>query len=233
MKYDFIKNGDGAPAEIVPATATDPFDLDRAKQSFVIFEAKINDWARSVKNADIKNQMDAGLFTDTIGKAKSLVKQLQSERKRITARAYNFYKDVMGLERYYGDMIESTIIKPANLKLSFYFKQIEIERQKAEKAAQKAAAKKQIELDKIAEAAGVDKVKLDKPIIKDSKPKITGESASAHVKKTFIYTIHNFEKIPRSFLMVDDKAIKRAIKNGERMIPGLVISEETTFYGLS
>jgi hypothetical protein len=227
MDYSFV-NGGALSVELDPVAKTGSFDLDRAKQEFAVFESKINDWAAAVVDADIKNEIDAKNFTDTIGKAKRLVKDLENLRKYITGDAFKFYKDVMGFEKYYGEMINAKVINPANSKLSFYFKQIQIERQKAEKAAQAAAAKKQIELDQMADSAGVDKVVLDKPVIKDSKPKITGESASAHVKSDWLYKVENFDKIPRSYLMVDDKAIKRAIKNGERKIAGIVIFEETT-----
>jgi hypothetical protein len=233
MDYSFVTNDEKPKSEIEAKLVSaqikmNPFDLDRAKQAFAVFESKIDEWAKVIAAADIKTEIDAKDFTNTIGEAKSLVKELENRRKEITGDAFKFYKDVMGFEKYYGEMIASKVIRPANSKLSFYFKQIQIERQKAERAAQAAAAKKQIELDKMADAAGVDKVKLDKPVFKDSKPKITGESASAHIKSTWLYRVENFDKIPRAYLTVDDKAVKRAIKNGERKIGGLVIFEETT-----
>lgn len=144
MEYDFInKDANATQAEIMPATQAEPFDIDHAKQAFEIFESKINRWAEAVKDADLKTEIDAGLFTDTISKGKTLIKDLEKLRKNITANAYQFYKDVLGFERYYSNMIEAKVINPADQKLSFYFKQIEIKNQKAEKAARAAAAKKQ------------------------------------------------------------------------------------------
>jgi hypothetical protein len=229
MNYDFVnKHADATPAEILaPATMIEPFDVESAKKKFKIFESKIKDWAEKVESADIKNEVDAGLFTDTIANGKSLIKDLEKLRKEITGDAYKYYKDVLGFERYYTNMIEAQVVNPADHKLSFYFKQKEIEHKKAERLAQEAAGKKQIELDKLAEAAGVDKVKLDKPIFKEGKTKVVGAAGSASPKKKWLFKVDDFDKIPRSHLMVDDKSINRAIKNGERVIPGLVIYEET------
>lgn len=230
MDYSFIEktdSGNAAPAKIKPmANFADPFDLDRAKQDFAVFESKIKDWAKAVSAADLKTEKDAADFTDTIGKAKSLIKNFEVTRKQITENAYNFYKDVMGFEKFYSNMIEKEVIRPAESKLSFYFKQIEIERQKAEKAAQAAAAAKQNELDKIADEAGVNRVELDKPILKQDKAKIAGEAATAHSKEYWNYRITKMETVPRQFLMINEKAIRQAIKNGERNIPGLEIFKE-------
>jgi hypothetical protein len=146
----------------------------------------------------------------------------------ITADAYGFYKDVLGFEKYYTNMVSAKVIDPANQKLSFYFKQKEIERQKTEKKAQEAAASKQIELNKIADDAGVDRVKLDKPILKNGKTRVVGEAGSATPKETWVYNVLIFDEIPRSYLMIDDKAIRRAIKSGERKIAGLEIHKETS-----
>jgi DNA-binding phage protein len=134
----------------------------------------------------------------------------------------------MGFEKYYSNMIKEKIVDPAGFKLSAYFKQQAIEREKAEKAAQEAAAKKQKELDQIADDAGVDRVELDKPVIKKDKPKIAGEAASAHTREKWVYEVVNLKAVPHDFLQVNDKAIKQAIKNGERHIPGLEIKKEVT-----
>ena len=231
INYDFIdgKEPDARlAADIEPVTKIDPFDLDRAKQHFAVFESKIKDWAKEVESADIKSETDATAFTDTIGKAKSLIKKFETTRKDITAEAYGFYKDVMGFEKYYTNMINEKVVDPANSKLSFYFKQIQIEHQKAEKAAQEAAAAKQKELDEIADAAGVDRVELDKPVFKEDKPKIAGEAATAHIREKWDYKVIDFEQIPIDYLMVDDKAVKQAIKNGERRIAGIEIFKEVS-----
>jgi hypothetical protein len=229
MKYDFItaSGKENELQELQPLSTADPFDLDRAKQHFAVFESKIKDWAKAIKAADLKTEADAADFTDTIGKAKSLVKEFEKRRKDITKEAYDFYKDVMGFEKFYTNMIEKEVIGPANSKLSFYFTQIQIERQKAEKAAQVVAAGKQKELDKIADDAGVDRVKLDKPILKKSKSKIVGSAASATPKTDWLYKVLSINIVPRDFLMVNDKAVKQAIKNGERDIAGLQIYQET------
>lgn len=226
--FDFISDMAEAvgKTEDAPIVKIDQFDLDYAKARFEQFESKIKEMAAAIGEADIKDQAGAEAFTDTIGRAKRLVKDFENLRKKITGRAYNFYKDVLGFEKYYSNMVNAQIIRPANSKLSFYFKQIEIERQKAQKAAQEAAAKKQAELDQIADAAGVDRVELDKPIVKNEKPKIAAAAGSAIIREKWEYEVVNFSEIPREFLQVNDKAIKQAIKNGEREIAGLKIYKE-------
>ena len=123
MDYSFIKGEKvtGAEQELgAIARIPDPFDLDRAKQCFAVFESKIKDWGRLVDQSEIKNEREAQQFTDAIGKAKGLVKDFEKNRKLITADAYGFYKDVLGLERYYSTMILSKVINPADDKLSFH-----------------------------------------------------------------------------------------------------------------
>jgi hypothetical protein len=230
MDYSFIEGGpaSGLSQEIGAVTVPDPFDLARAKQCFAVFESKIKDWGRLVDDSEITDELEAQQFTDAIGKAKGLVKDFEKNRKLITADAYGYYKDVLGFEKYYTSMVADKVIDPANIKLSFYFKQKEIERQKTEKKAQASMESKQVDLDQIADDAGVDRVKLDKPILKSGKTRVVGEAGSATPKTTWLYKVKSINNVPRDFMAVDDKAIRQAIKNGERNIPGLEIYKETT-----
>jgi hypothetical protein len=230
MDYSFIEkteNGNAGSVEVKPmATFANPFDLESVKAQFQKFESRINEMAGQIKAADLKTETDAAAFTDTIGRAKSLINGFEKKRKEISGDAYNFYKDCLGFEKYYSKMVKDKIIDPAESKLSFYFKQIEIERKKAEKAAQAAIEEKQKQLDEIADSAGVDRVKLDAQTFKNEKPKIAGEAATATPKDKWIYEVENISKVPIEYLMIDDKAVNRAIKNGERKIPGLAIKKE-------
>ena len=116
MDYSFIKGEKvtGAEQELgAIARIPDPFDLDRAKQCFAVFESKIKDWGRLVDKSEIKNEREAQQFTDAIGKAKGLVKDFEKQE---------IPKSAAGLEEFQiGDEEEDYIKKQknANAKLVY------------------------------------------------------------------------------------------------------------------
>jgi len=234
--FDFFENKDidysdpDNPREIQtlqkPIIPINPFDVERAKLSFSVYESKIDDWSKAIARADLKSEAEANEIADLIGSAKSLTKDLEARRKDITKEAYDFYKTVLGFERHYSNMIAEKVIEPGQSKFDSFFAQLAIERRKKEREAQEAAAKKQAELDARAEAAGVEKVEIQQPIFKEQRPRVEGMAATVTATEKWNYRVKKFDSIPMEFLTIDDKKIRQAIKNGERNIPGLEIYSE-------
>jgi len=57
--------------------------------------------------------------------------------------------------------------------------------------------------------------------------KIENEDATAYEETTWHHSVESTELVPREYLMIDEKAVKAAIKDGVRQIPGIKIYSET------
>lgn len=69
------------------------------------------------------------------------------------------------------------------------------------------------------------------PVIPEVPKAVRTETGSAHQRMTWEFEIVDAGNIPREYLMIDEKAIRQAVKAGIRQIPGVRIFEQasTTF----
>ena len=198
-----------------------------AKKDFGRYDDEIQKMALEVAEIDVAGDKDAGYLASILTAAAKLVKSLESERKRITGVAYDFYKTVMSFEKKYSEQVTSDIIGPGKRKLSDHERTKELERRKAEKAAREAAQRKQDQLDRDADDAGVARVALDTPVVMEERAPIRTESGSASVKPKWTFEITDPDKVPRKYCIPNYKAIKEAVeKTGVRRIAGVRIFEE-------
>jgi len=101
----------------------------------------------------------------------------------------------------------------------------EIERRKREAAAQKAREEAQKKLDAEAKKAKVESVKLPDPVEMPRETRIATEAGTVYEKRSWKFLIEDAAQVPREYLMVDERAIRDAVKAGVREIPGVKIYE--------
>ena len=101
-----------------------------------------------------------------------------------------------------------------------------MERRKAEKAAQQAAAKKQAEIDKAAKKAGIDPVKMPTPVLPKKQGPVRTGSGTASVRTKLVFDVVDFAALPDEYKMVNPKALAAAITAGIRQIPGAKLIEK-------
>jgi septal ring factor EnvC (AmiA/AmiB activator) len=183
---------------------------------------------------------------ETAGKAALLVKLINETTKTATDRqkeakrphaeladaAFGYFKPILG------DLAGA---KTATLTKLDRFRQ-EQERKAAEerRRLEEEARKRQEEADRIAAKAKTD-TDLDLAVEVEQQARAAAEAAAvvapkeirssyghlASARKTWDYRIIDPSQVPSAYMMVNEAAIKVAIKGGARKIPGVEIFEKT------
>lgn len=65
------------------------------------------------------------------------------------------------------------------------------------------------------------------PVVPEAKKAVRTESAAAHQRKVWTFEILDAEAVPAEYKVVNDQAVRDAIKMGIRTIPGIRIYEES------
>ena len=123
-----------------------------------------------------------------------------------------------------------------NDKMAIWYRIKEEERQKAEELARIAerdrmkAHEERLRIQADMEAEGVEVEEEDLPFVPEAVivPEVI-QASSTNVRKTWTWTEMDGQKVPRIYLMLDQRAISQSIRDGVRDIPGLEIFETVSF----
>ena len=210
-----------------PPAPADPFDMELVKDRLRPYELQIDKMAKEAEALEIQDSATAKLGTEMAGQARKAQKAIDTLRKEIVGPAYDFKRSVDRLANGYRDKCKA-LADSLGRKMTVYQRKLDLERRKAEAAAKKAADELQRKLDAEAKAAKVEPIKVPSPIVKDIPKKVRTETGTAYQHKEWKFEVTDEDSVPREYLMVDDKAIRQAVKMGVREIPGVKIFEKVT-----
>lgn len=217
--YDAI----AAPA---PAPAVNPLDLTPVREALGPYRTRLDDMVAQADALFVESDDQQRQAVEMAGQAKKLGKALDEARKRFVAAPGDYVRSVNALAKELADrlvLIETGLKR----KISTHQARVELERRKAEEAARKAAAELQAKVDAEAKAAGVETVQVAAPVIPEAPKVVRTEAGAAHQRKEWVFRVTDPAAIPRDYLVVDERAIREAVKAGVREIPGVEIFEET------
>ena len=198
--------------------------LDAAKTHFVGYKKQIEDMRQQVGTFKVDSQQAALDLTKITTNAAMLIKTLEKQRKQFVAEPGNFVRQLNSFVKTYRDILQD-IVDTAKGKISTYQYEQELSRRKAEKKAQEQQAKLQAKMDAEAAAAGIEAPQMPAVVLPQKSEPIRTDSGTASLQTYFDYDLADITQVPEGYLMVNDKAVKAAIKAGIRKIPGLVIKE--------
>lgn len=193
-------------------------NLDLLPDSFEVPVLNVDSWADKALSLKIryasltlKTPNDCVIATEIVGQARKLRKEIQEAAKHVNKslkEALDFNKSE---EKSVTGPLED-IEKSLGEKISAF-----------QSAAIEAAKIEQEDASSIKELMGseVDVYVSEKP--RD----FEARSASTYQKESWQYSLEDFERIPRSYLALDESKVKAALKLGIREIPGLKIYQET------
>jgi len=248
----------------VPATP-DPFDLDKLKNRLVTYQPHIEDLVLKTSEHQIIDSATNVTAVEMAGQLSKLRGNLETARKSVIAPYDEIVRGINAMVREMRSPIDTATKKIKAKIAGFAREQAEIQRRIAEKKAkeeaekrrkemekkraealerqrqaEEAAAKKQAELDALAEKEGVESVtveveeveipEVEEVVVAEVKTgPIQTDVGTASMVHSWKYEIEDFEKIPREYIImkVDDKRVKEEIEAGCRAIPGLRIYEHT------
>ena len=173
---------------------------------------------------------DATALIVTISK---LIKEVDAQRTELVKPLNEHVKNINKKFKPISDGL-GQIKAEINQRLSSYHV-----RQQA-KAQQEAARLKKLEEDAMLEVAAKAEAEGDAEFANEimaaaadglanrtaEKVMTRTEAGSAHMRSTWKFIVENLKEVPFEYLTVDEKAVKAAIKSGERKIQGLKIYNE-------
>lgn len=205
----------------------DPFDLAPVKKKLEPYERQIDEMLKQAEAITVTDDKTARASTVLAGKFRKVQKGVESLRKEITGPAFDFKRSVDALANGFMEKCKAGA-DDLGRKISQHQAKVELERRKAEESARKVAAELQKKLDAEARAADVEPVKVEAPVIRKAPTKVRTEEATSYQHTEWTHEIEDPDKVPREYLMVDEKEIRKAVKAGVREIPGVKIFEKTT-----
>lgn len=161
----------------------------------------------------IETQENYTNYADVLKACKNKVKELEEERKSYTAPLDESKKRIMAKFKEVVDPLESYISKVSKAMSDWYV--VEEKKRKELQA--------QLEKEAVEKA---DKTNPDVivPVVESVKTTKSGYSTTTMIK-SYTYEVEDLTKVPREYLMVDDKKVKAVIKTGIK-VDGIKIIEE-------
>ena len=201
---------------VAPRAVLEPF-RNKAKQ--------LAAQASAIKVQDHESQLAAITLAGTI---KKVAKTVEDARKEYTSPINEHVKSVNGLAKEITTPLD-TGMRHLTGQLNQYASKVELERRKAEEEARRQAEVEQKHLDAEAKAAGVEAPIV--PEILPAKPEkatVRTEAGTSYQRKIWTFEIDKLDEVPREYMLLNEKAVNAAIRNGVRSIPGLKILETTS-----
>lgn len=209
----------------------DPFDLEPVKVLFDEYDERIQglvDEATALKVEDAESNNNAVAMMAAVQKLK---KRIDTVRKEKTKPYFDFKKGVDSIAKGFVGRLD-TVLKALNPKVTRYQQEQERirreEERKAQEEADRLAKKAEEERRKLQEAA--DKEAAEKgeeapvieapavaaPVIPKKDNVTRTEQGAAHIRKEWVFEVEDPSKVPAEYLMVDERAVRAAVKNGVR-----------------
>ena len=214
------------PPPAAPPTPAASFgDIGAVKKALAEYDESIASMVQQADALEVTDEESNVLAVEMAGQIKKLNKAVEALRKKFVEEPKAYAKSVDALAKSYKDRFDR-IERGLKTKIAQYQSRVELERRKKEEAARQAAAEAQRKLDEEAEAAGVEPVRLDQMIMPEPEKVTRTGSGAAYQRKAWTFEIEDEALIPREYLVVDEKAIREAVKAGVRNISGVRIFEE-------
>jgi hypothetical protein len=229
---DFSKVPPPAPSyDTDAASMPDPgsivdLDLPGAKRALAIFNGQIAHWEAEAQALVVDSPESARQATEMVAQIKRLAKQIDDRRKEIIEQPDKYVRTVNGWCKPFADRLKALEAQVLKRKMSDYMTRVELARREAERKQREAAARLQAELDAEAAAKGVEPVQVAPVVISEKQGPTRSDTAVSSAVMTWKHRVTDQALVPRQYLMVDDAAIRAAIRGGIRHIDGVEIYEE-------
>lgn len=173
----------------------------------------------------VDDKSEAGAI-EMAGQAKRLFNALEVERKEKIKEQDAFVRTVNGLCKAFKDKLVK-IEYDLKQKITRYSQIKEARRREEERKLKEEAEKIQRQLELDAKKKNIEPPPPPPPpVVKRETVTRTDSGVAAYTTSRWVYRIHDINKIPREWLMIDDKKVRNAISAGVRSIEGLIIEEE-------
>lgn len=218
--------------------AINPYDLMPVRDALAPYEDAIAAMQAEADSIVITDEASAEKAVEIASRAKKAGKNLEAARKAFVADPNSYVKEVNGITKYYAEKL-AVVEKGIGAKHAVYQRAVEAERRRLEEEAHKEAERlrraAEEEARKAAEEAKAKgeeppapvQVEITAPAVPKTDNVVRSQAGTAHVRQEWKFAIEDASAVPREYLTVDERAIREAVKNGVREIPGMRVYQET------
>ena len=191
VKFDFVKGGGSATPIPVSKQLARIVDVDEVKSALAEHTQKLADLLDEINLFEIKTDKDMDTVSEMLGQSKNLKKDIIAQSEIYYKPFYNHYKQLKGLENSL-TAIPDQIIEVGQNKLDRYGYIKEMERRKAEAAAQKKIDDMNKKLAAEAKKTKTKAVKIkEKPVVPATGTRSKTQTATAKVKMVWAAEIED------------------------------------------
>lgn len=204
----------------------DPFDIEAAKIDFEPYRKKIAEMKHQAELFEVTDAVSNDMAITMMGQARNLSKAINGLKDEKLKPHNQFRTQLIGFAKSFTGALEDSV-RMLRKKTEDYAYQQVIEQRKREKAEREAAQKRQAEMDRQAQEAGVESIHLPEvPVDQGNKVQVRTETgASISVQLEWKGQIVDPDQVPREYCSPDQKKIDEAVKAGVREMAGVEITE--------
>ena len=163
---------------------------------------------------------------ENAGQAKRFFKAIEGERKKIIEAPDSFVRGVNAMCKTYKDL-SLKVERTYKDKIGQHQWKKELDRREKEKKLQEEARKLQAQAEKEAKKKGVEPVEpMPAPVIKRETVTRTESGTTASIRMKWTFKVTDINKVPREWLVLDERRVQSAIDSGVRNIEGIEIFEK-------
>jgi len=220
MAVDFSKQEEGLTLITLPSLESQLAIIEK-------YEPEFNRLVKEAKDLKVIDDESVKKATSQGTDAKRLGNEIEKRRKEINEIPYNRFTAVNKFCKLFTEKLK-LVEGEAGRKIRQYDAQVEQDRRDAEKKANEAAAELQEKLNAEAKEQGIEPEKVQMQTIPEEKTIHRTASGTAHQRGVMTFDPDKVEldKVPRKYLMLDEKKVRAAIKTGIKKIEGITIYEK-------
>ena len=215
------------------------------RKTLEVYTSEVDSITEVSTSAPLKNAEQYARLSELLARGKAAWKGLEGTRKAAVGPLNAQVKEINGLFRPLLDSLDTLELRSKRLLLAWQQyeaderrrKQEEARRQQEEAAQREAEALRRVEAAKtakarekaLADAEAASEAQIVAAIDEPMKPAPRGirtDSGVSITKKRWVFSVVKPELVPREYCKVSDQAIRTAITNDVRKIPGVSITEE-------
>ena len=203
--------------------------IEVAKKCFPLgMAANAEEWLKAITSLKIATDTENETATFIGVSSSQMVKTIDDVRKQIIDKPDKFVREINAYTKIFKDKFEN-VKNLAGQKTGQYRAVKEQQRREAESAALKAQQELQKKLNEEAKEKNVEPVVIETPVLTPAKTITRTEAGSSFSKTVMTFKLVNLAQVPEEYkeTILKEGAIKQAIKDGLRDIPGLEIFPET------
>jgi len=225
LDFTQVANGKSKPKKVTKQLITIPA-IEPIQKELEVYKPKLAELEKQAQELKVTGQETFQASIDGAATAKGLVKAIDGRKAEITNPYREFVNKVNNLAKVFTEPLKRVATEFSRKSGDYQYQQ-DLARKKQEKAIEEANRKLQEDLNKQAKKDGVE-APIVTPV-KPQKPETTIHTAgghSQHLRKDWVAEIEEPKKVPREYLVPDQKLINQAVKMGVREIPGVKIFQK-------